>query len=70
MTQAEFNSYRFSSGEEPSEEMLSKLMEDAATEARDSNIEAEKRYFDDLRRKADEIRRNNAISAQSQDPEQ
>jgi len=50
MTQQEFLSYRFSSGHEPSDEMLNQLMENAARKVRESNQEADTRYFDALRR--------------------
>lgn len=46
MTQQEFSSYRFSSGHEPSDEMLNQLMENAARKVRESNHEADNRYFD------------------------
>ena len=34
MTEAELNAYRFTSGEEPSDEMLAQIMHEAAIEAR------------------------------------
>lgn len=53
MTQEELSSYRFSSGKEPSDEMLSQLMENAARQARESNAEADARFFTALRRSCD-----------------
>jgi len=50
MTQQEFSSYPFSSEHEPNDEMLNQLMENAARKARESNQEADTRYFDALRR--------------------
>lgn len=62
MIQQELSSYRFSSGQEPSDEMLKQLMENAARKARKSNYEADTRYFDALRRECD------AAKAESQAP--
>lgn len=56
MTQQEFSSYRFSSGHEPSDEMLNQLMENAARKVRESNHEADNRYFDALRRECDAVK--------------
>lgn len=53
MTQQEFLSYRFSSGHEPSDEMLNQLMENAARKVRKSNHEADTRYFENLRRECE-----------------
>jgi len=69
MTQQEFSSYRFSSGHEPSDEMLNQLMENAARKVRESNKEADKRYFDALRRdcEAAKLRASNTSDAQNPD---
>jgi len=56
MTQQEISSYRFSSGREPSDEMLNQLMENAARKARESNHEADTRYFDALRRDCEAVK--------------
>lgn len=48
MSEAEMNSYRFGSGEEPTDEMLAQIMREVAVEAKVSNEEARKRYFDEL----------------------
>ena len=37
MSEKEMNAYRFSSGVEPTDEMLSQLMKEVANEAKDSN---------------------------------
>lgn len=50
MSEQEMNSYRFTSGAEPSDEMLEQIMREAAADARASNARASKEYFDDLRR--------------------
>jgi len=56
MTQQEFSSYRFSSGREPSDEMLTQLMENAARKVRESNQEVDTRYFDALRRDCEAVK--------------
>lgn len=56
MTQQEFSSYRFSSGREPSDEMLNQLMENAARKVRESNYEADSRYFEALRRECNAVK--------------
>lgn len=50
MSEAEMNSYRFGSGEEPTDEMLAQIMREVASEAKVSNEEARKRYFDELQK--------------------
>ncbi len=52
MTDAEMNSYRFGSGEEPTDEMLAQIMREAAIDAAKRFEEANKAYFDELRRGA------------------
>lgn len=39
------NSYRFISGEEPSDEMLAQIMKEVAQEAAESNRKAQEAYF-------------------------
>lgn len=53
MTKKELHSYRFSSGEEPSDEMLDQLMENAAEKVRVANEEAYKTFFENLKRECD-----------------
>lgn len=55
MTDAELNSYRFSSGKEPSDEMLARIMREVADYAKKSNEEASRRYLEQLRKGADEV---------------
>lgn len=48
MTDKELKSYRFSSGEEPSDQMLSKLMTNAARRVRHENKKTDKQFFANL----------------------
>lgn len=54
MSEAEMNSYRFGRGEEPTDEMLAQIMREVAADAKASNEEARKRYFDELQTGIDE----------------
>ncbi len=49
MSDNELNAYRLTSMEEPTDEMLSTIMKEAAEEAGQRWKEAEKRFFDQLR---------------------
>lgn len=68
MTEQEMNSYRFTSGQEPSDEMLKQLMKEVAHDAKERQQQATSAYFSDMRRNveakkakwADRI--NNAIN--------
>lgn len=57
MSEKELNSYRLTSMEEPTDEMLSAIMKEAAEDARLRGEEANKRFFDELRRKCEETKR-------------
>lgn len=57
MSEKEMKSYRFSSGVEPSDEMLSQLMKEVAKEAKESNQKAMDDFFDSLKREAKAIRK-------------
>ena len=48
MLEKELNAYRLTSMEEPTDEMLSAIMKEAAEEAVQRWEEAEKRFFDQL----------------------
>lgn len=48
MSEKELNAYRLTSMEEPTDEMLSAIMKEAAEEAVQRWEEAEKRFFDQL----------------------
>ena len=50
------DTYKLTSMDEPSDEVLSQLMREAAEEARQTNAEATQRYFDELRQAAANIR--------------
>lgn len=54
MSEAEMNAYRFGTGEDPSDEMLAQIMHEAAIEAKQRHEKASKRYFDELRKGAEE----------------
>jgi hypothetical protein len=55
MSEQEFKSYRFSSGEDPTDEMLDQLMTNAANRVRKENEEANRRFFEDLHRKCEAV---------------
>ncbi len=46
------DTYKLTSMEEPTDEVLSQLMREAAEDARMANIQATKRYFDELKQAA------------------
>lgn len=50
------DTYKLTSMEEPTDEVLSQLMREAAEEARETNAQATQRYFDELRQAAANIR--------------
>ena len=52
MSESEMNSYRFNSGQDPTDEMLSQIMREVADDAKRTNEEASKKYFDELRKEA------------------
>lgn len=54
MSEAELNSYRFNSSKEPTDEMLAHIMHEVAQEAKVQNEEATKKYFENLRKEAEE----------------
>jgi len=56
MSEEELNSYRLTSMEEPSDEMLERIMADAAADARRRGEEANRRFFDELRNKINQER--------------
>lgn len=57
MSESEMNSYRFSSGEEPSDEMLCQLMKEVAQDVNESNEKVLCSFFESLRKEASEIRK-------------
>ena len=54
MSEEELKSYRFNSGLDPSDEMLSHIMKEAASEAKKKNEYATKAYFSSLKKMAEE----------------
>ena len=56
MSEKEMKSYRFSSGNEPSDEMLSQLMTEVAQEAKESNQKVMGEFFESLKREAKAIK--------------
>ena len=52
MSESKMNSYRFNSGQDPTDEMLSQIMREVADDAKRTNEEASKKYFDELRNEA------------------
>ena len=56
MSDEELNSYRLTSLEEPSDEMLEHIMADAAADARRRGDEANRKFFDRLREEGQKIR--------------
>ena len=50
------DTYKLTSMEEPTDEVLSQLMREAAEEARETNAQATQRYFEKLRLAAANIR--------------
>ena len=50
------DTYKLTSMDEPSDEVLSQLMREAAEEARETNAQATQRYFEELRQAAANIR--------------
>ena len=53
MSEQDINSYRFCSGQEPTDEMLSQIMKEAAFEARINREKALKSYFDQMLKSID-----------------
>ena len=64
MTQAEFNSYRFDSQHEPTEEQLGQLMENAAKKVKETNRESDKRFFSELRHVSEEAKKRGKSQSQ------
>lgn len=63
MSEQELNSYRFASGQEPTDEMLAAIMHEEARDAAIRGKKASAKYFDDLRRQAEIIKNRQARSA-------
>ncbi len=50
MSDKEMNSYRFGTGQEPTDEMLKQVMKEVAEEARESSKKAAATHFEQMRR--------------------
>lgn len=50
MSEKEMKSYRFGTGQEPTDEMLEQVMKEVAQEARESSKRAADAYFEQMRR--------------------
>jgi hypothetical protein len=57
MSDKELNSYRLTSMEEPSDEMLSRIMKEAAEDAKQKSEAAHKLFFDSIRNGAIEAKK-------------
>ena len=57
MTQAEFHSYRFDSIDDPTEEQLDQLMENAAKKVQETNRESDQKFFAELRKASEEAKK-------------
>ena len=57
MTKAEFNSYRFDTSHDPTDEQLGQLMENAAAKVRKSNHESDEKFFAELRRVSEDAKK-------------
>lgn len=56
MSEQEMNSYRFTSGIEPSDEMLAQLMKEVAHDAKERQEQATAAYFSEMRREAEVVK--------------
>lgn len=50
MSEKEMNSYRFGTGQEPTDEMLEQVMKEVAQDARESSKRAVDAHFEQMRR--------------------
>lgn len=53
MSEQEMNSYRFTSGQEPSDEMLSQVMKEVARDAKLRQEQATEEYFSKMQRNSE-----------------
>ena len=53
MAEQKMNSYRFTSGEEPSDEMLAQIMKEVAADAKKRQEQATAAYFTEMRKNAE-----------------
>lgn len=57
MSEQEINSYRFASGEDPTDEMLTHIMKEAAAEAKERNEKVNKIFFEELKSEGEALRK-------------
>lgn len=57
MTEAEYKTYRFCSSQDPSDEQLAQLMENAAEKVRKTNRASDEKFFSELRRASEEAKK-------------
>ncbi len=57
MSEKEFKSFRFTDSNDPSDEMLRRLMQKVAKQAREENKLAENQYFENIRNEVSKQRR-------------
>lgn len=57
MSDKEFKSFRFTDSNDPSDEMLERLMQKVADQVREENKLAEAKYFENLRNEANKQRK-------------
>lgn len=55
-TRMSIDTYKFTSLDEPTDEVLDQLMKEAAEDAREANDKATKQYFDELQKAAAAVR--------------
>ncbi len=55
MSENEMNSYRFGSGQDPTDEMLAQIMHEAALDAKRRSEEAMRSFFEELRAGASSV---------------
>ena len=55
-TRMSIDTYKFTSLDEPTDEVLDQLMKEAAEDAREANVQATKQYFDELQKAAAAVR--------------
>ncbi|MBQ7711512.1 MAG: hypothetical protein IJT39_06775 [Bacteroidales bacterium] len=64
MSEKELNSYRLTSMQEPSDEMLSAIMREAAEDAKQSTDAAENRFFGEISQMVEDALRRYNVAVQ------
>ena len=55
MSEKEMKSYRFGTGQEPTDKMMEQVMKEVAQEARESSKKATDAYFEQMRRNREKL---------------